>query len=116
MGQTWGFVWLQFVLFILISAYGLAYYLFIGSGIIMDKEINKIEGKEKMEQLSLADILNQLGIPISPGEYVKHIKRLDIPLLVVSEPYKTETGNNGIKVKLPDGKEIPVLLSNVVRY
>ncbi|MDA8228297.1 MAG: hypothetical protein M0T74_11485 [Desulfitobacterium hafniense] len=66
-------------------------------------------------QLTIGQILDDNNEPVGPGDYVEHISRPGIVLLVVSLPYLTKTGNDGINVRTPDGKVVPVYLKNIAR-
>lgn len=67
-------------------------------------------------QYSLADLLNEMGIPISIGDYVEHKSKLGIPLLVVRGPYPSKLGNICLDVReLKSKLTSRVRLENVQR-
>lgn len=67
------------------------------------------------KQLTFADVMDSLNIPIGPGDYVYHSSRPGILLLVISSPFKSKIGNICIKVKDPTQHILQVLLDNVSR-
>lgn len=67
------------------------------------------------EQLSLADVLNEMNVPISPGDYIEHESKPGTPLLVVEGPFLSWNGNPCLKVKMPTGEVLPVRLDYVKR-
>lgn len=67
-------------------------------------------------QYSLADLLNEMKVPITKGDYVEHTSKPGVPLLVVREPYTSKLGNLCLDVREPKGKEIlRVRLENINR-
>lgn len=66
-------------------------------------------------QITLADALDQVHEPIGIGDYVEHISKPGLPLLVVRAPYPTKTNHICIDVRKADGRVLPVYLTNVRR-
>lgn len=67
-------------------------------------------------QYSLADILNEMGVPISKGDYVEHKSKPGVPLLVVRGPYTSKLGNICLDVRELKAKRLSrVRLENVQR-
>ncbi len=70
----------------------------------------------ELKQFSIADILNEKDNPLEIGEYVEHQSKPGFILEIVSCPYQTLTGKEGIKVKDREGNVFPVLLELLRRY
>lgn len=67
-------------------------------------------------QYSLADLLNEMAVPITKGDYVEHSSKPGVPLLVVREPYTSKLGNLCLDVREPKSKKVSrVRLENVHR-
>ena len=67
-------------------------------------------------QYSLADLLNEMGVPISKGDYVEHKSKPGVTLLVVRGPYTSKLGNICLDVRETKAKQTSrVRLENVHR-
>lgn len=67
-------------------------------------------------QYSLADLFNEMAVPIAQGDYVEHTSKCGVPLLVVRGPYLSQMGNLCLDVKEPKAKRASrVRLDNVHR-
>lgn len=71
---------------------------------------------EQEHQYSLADLLNEMNVPITKGDYVEHTSKPGVPLLVVRESYTSKLGNLCLDVQEPKSKKAQrVRLENIHR-
>lgn len=80
--------------------------------------IQKCQDREKNVdyQYSLADLLNEMDVPIGKGDYVEHTSKPGVPLLVVRGPYTSKLGNLCLDVLEPKARKASrVRLENVHR-
>ncbi|WP_167998817.1 hypothetical protein [Desulfitobacterium metallireducens] len=64
----------------------------------------------------MGDLLNDIGVPITKGDYVEHTSKPGVPLLVVRGPYPSKLGNLCLDVREPKAKKASrVQLENVYR-